>query len=154
MTEATEFIRSASRQRLTELIGAALPGDMECLRNEPREWADDQVWLADTIGNVDYPASAGNVPRDDAFTVVVVCQSAGDGETAASAEAKVESYASAVMAAVTVNPIGYSPLGGLVGVLAVTVSAVDGPDVVPSGEGYEAVMTVAVEIQTRIVRPT
>lgn len=146
---ATTFVRAEVRQRLVDLIDAELPDGMKCLRNEPREFEADQVWLADTIGNVDYVAfAAGLIPRDDQFSIIVVCTGSDDGETTSSAEAKVQTYAEAVMTAVTAAT--GPTLDGLDGVLAATVSAVDGPDTVPAGEGYASAMTVTIDVHTRI----
>lgn len=154
MAEAFGFVRRQCRMVLADLIAAELGDGVAVSRNQPREFSDQLVWLADTTGSVNYPAMGNNLPRDDIFTVVVVCQSHMPGDSPDEAEERVESYAAAVMAAVSVAPTTYDPLGGGVdGLIMVTVANVDGPDSVPAAEGYGAIMAVSVEFHTRIVLP-
>jgi hypothetical protein len=155
MPEASGFVRAECRQALKDLIEDEVSFGVTVLRNEPREFSDIMIWLSDTIGSVDYPASATNLPRDDVFTIVVVCRAYEPGDEADEAETRVQELANNVMSAVSTDPtVAYSPLGGLVeGVIQAIVASVDGPDCFPGPEGYEAVMLVSIEIQTRIVNP-
>lgn len=147
--EASTFARSACRRWLLDEITAVTPAGV-VTRNEPRDLADEAIWLADTTGTVDYPVSGRNLPRQDTFTVLVVCACTVAGDDPSEAEERVEVLASAVLAAVSGDPHAAVPVTG---VIDIRVGAVDGPDPVPTAEGYGAVMTVAVEFDTRIVRP-
>lgn len=153
--EATGFVRAQCRTALAALIRARIPDESVLVsRNEPRELLDRNIVLSDVVGNVDYPVSGSNLPRDDAFTVIVSCDAFVPGDDAEAAELAVQTLATAVMAAVAINPVAYDPLDGLVdGVQTVLVGAVNGPDVVPAAEGFGAVMTVAIDFHTRIVTP-
>lgn len=141
------FIRSDVRTRLVELIEP--PDGIEVLRNEPRAWQQNGIFLADTVGTVSYPAqAAGYIPRDDQFSIIVVCVRNEPGDEPEQAETACQEYGEAVMDAVT---SGTGPtLGDLAGVFDATISSVDGPDVAPTAEGYMAVMTVTVDVHTRI----
>jgi len=141
----TRFIRAEVKHRIVELISA--PDGVEVLRNEPKNWMLDQIFLADTVGTVSYPAQArGLIPRDDEFSIVVVCVRNSPGDTAEQAETGCQEYGEAVMAAITEHPT----LDDMAGVFDATISAVDGPDCLPTAEGYGAVMTVTVDVHTRI----
>ena len=154
MAEATGFIRHQCRAALVDLIREQITDpDVDVYRNEPREWTDQVVWLADTVGSIDYEVMGANLPRDDRFTVIVVCQAVSPGDDSAQAEERVQGFADSVMAAVSQAPTAYDPVDGMDGVISVTVANVDGPDTTPAPEGYGAVMTVAVEFHTRIVLP-
>ena len=144
---ATRFIRSECKQRIVELISANTDADV--LRNEPKNWMQNGVFLADTIGTVSYPAqAAGYIPRDDEFSIVVVCVRNEPGDTAEQAEEGCQEYGEAVMAAVTADT--GPTLDDLDGVFDATVSNVDGPDCLPTAEGFMAVMTVTIDVHTRI----
>lgn len=149
--EACGFIRAECRAWLVEAIADQLDG-VTVTRNEPRDWPDETVWLADTIGAVDYPAVGASLPRQDDFSVIVVCACTRPGDDPAEAEARAQQLADAVMAAVSPHPQTAPPAGGIDGVLDVTVAGVDGPDLAIAPEGYGAVMTVTVEFRTRITR--
>lgn len=155
MADATTFVRAEVRQALVDLITARVADDTVLVaRNEPREYLDRNIILGETIGNVDYPAMAPTLPRDDDFTIVIECDAYIPGDDAAAAEVAVQALAAAVMAAVSINPVAYDPLDGLVdGVLDVTVGNVDGPNTIPAPEGFGSVMTIAVTVRTRIVTP-
>lgn len=141
------FIRAECKQRIVELISA--PDGVEVLRNEPRDWQQNGIFLADTVGTVSYPAQAwGLIPRDDEFSIIVVCVRNEPGDTAEQAEESCQEYGEAVMDAVT---SGDGPtLNDLEGVFDATISSVDGPNPFPTAEGYAAVMTVTVDVHTRI----
>jgi len=143
----TYIIRDECQERLVELISA--PDGVEVLDNEPRDWMQDGIFVADTVGTISYPVQAyGLIPRDDEFSIVVVCVARHPADTAREAKARVQSYAQAVMEAVSV---GTGPtLGDLPGAFDATISNVDGPDALPAAEGYAAVMTVTVDVHTRI----
>lgn len=148
--EANGFVRSTCRQWLLERIRDQAPSAAAVLRNEPREILDQSIYLGDTTGTVDYPVFAPNLPRQDDFTVIVVCEAFYAADDAGEAEARCEALAQAVMDAVSANPQDTLEINGSIDV---TISNVDGPDPVPTPEGYGAVMTVAVDFRTRIVNP-
>ncbi len=155
MAEASTFVRAECRQALVELITARV-NDTTVLvaRDEPREYLDRNIILGDTVGDITYPAMAPTLPRTDEFTIVIGCDAHIPGDDPAAADQAVQQLASAVMAAVSINPVAFNPLDGLVdGVIDVTIGSVDGPSTVPTAEGYGSVMTVAVTIRTRIVTP-
>lgn len=147
--EASGFNRAAARQWLHDEILQHVSDDVHVSRNEPRDLTDLAIWLGDTTGQVDYPVVGRGLPRQDTFTVLVVCSVIWPGDEAYEAEERCEVLATAVLDAVSGDP--HVPLD-VIGLIDVSVSSVDGPDVVPAAEGFAAVMTVAVQFNVRITR--
>lgn len=147
--EARTFGRAEARAWLVDEIRMRASADVAVLRNEPREITDLAIWLGDTTGQITYPVVGRCLPRHDTFTTVVMCEAVWPGDEAAEAEQRCEQLAAVVMDAVSGDP--HAPLE-VCGLIDITVTAVDGPNPVMAGEGYAAVMTVAVQFDMRITR--
>ena len=147
--EARAFVRSAARQWLLDEICSHLDATATVTRNEPRELADVSVWLGDTTGQVTYPVVGRGLPRQDTFTTLVICSVIWPADDPGEAEQRVQSLASGVLTAVSGDPHLDVDIDG---VIDVTVTSVDGPDVVPAAEGFGAVMALSIQFDVRITR--
>lgn len=147
--EARSFNRAQARQWLLDQITLHADDVVQVTRNEPRDLTDIAIWLADTTGQITYPVVGRGLPRHDTFTTLVVCSVLVPGDEPHEAEERVEQLAAGVLDAVSEDP--HAPLD-ITGLIDVSVTSCDGPDLVPAVEGFAALMTVAVQFDMRISR--
>jgi hypothetical protein len=145
-------VRSQIKARLTELLSVAT--GVPVFRAFPPSVPDELIWLASTTGGLEYLVMGSNLPRDDKFSVVVVCMSFKPGDTPEQAEDRVEQIASAVVITLADNVRLDDEFADEFTVFDAVVTSIDGPDAMPGpdGEGWDAFVRLSIDIHLRITR--
>lgn len=146
------LVRSQVKTRIAELL--SLASGVEVFRSFPPRVPDEVIWFDSTQGGLEYAVMGTNLPRDDKFTVTLMCMSFKPGDTPEQAEERAEEIASTVILTLGDNTRLDDDISDEFSIFDALVTAVDGPDAQPgpSGEGWDAFVRVSVDIHLRITR--
>lgn len=149
----TTFIRHEVALALADLIAASADSSTSVSPYDPgeRNLTGERIWVDTITGAVDYPIVAHHyLPHDDRFTIswIVWVYKTGRGVIPQAVAERCQELMAAINEAVSEN----AALSDVDGVIDVTISGVDGPDIAPHAEGWAALATVSVEAHTRITR--
>lgn len=145
---ATACIRAETVARLVELLAARLT--VQVLDGLDERLLEREAVVIGPIEPVtnDVPTmKTGRKARDDTFDVTVFFRADMPGQaTAAEARARVQEFFQALDDICADDP----GLTSLDGVLWAQISQVEGPDVFPGSEGWQAAMSARVTVNTRL----
>lgn len=149
---ANFLVRAQVKTRIAEILSSAT--GIPVYRAFPPDTPDELIWLAATQGGLEYAVMGTNLPRDDKFSVVVVCMSFKPGDTPDEAEARVEEIASTVIIELAENVRLDDEYTDEFSIFDALITAVDGPDAMPGpdGEGWDAFVRISIDIHLRITR--
>ena len=145
---ATTSIRPAVKSYLKTQLATALP-TVTVMRSWNGKLIErEAIWFQRTSGEVGFPlAMAGRKARDDDFTVRVAFAVATPGEDDTEVEARVMELVAALENIVAAD-VTAANLDGLVHMI---LGQQDGPDSVPYGEGFLAMVEQDVVCKTRLL---
>jgi hypothetical protein len=149
---ATFLVRAQVKTRIAEILGNA--SGVPVYRAFPPDVPDELIWLASTMGGLEYNVLGTNLPRDDKFSVVVVCMCFKPGDSPEEAEARVEEIASTVIVELADNVRLDDETSDEFSIFDALITSVDGPDAMPGpdGEGWDAFVRLTIDIHLRITR--
>lgn len=142
-------VRTAAKQKLTELLAEALPGVQVLYGHQPRVMQNECVWT-DDISQGEVTVAAQNAvrqPRDDRFVIDVYCFAKVPGRTCLEQEVRVEELYAALE-----NVLADHPTLEMKPVIAHAIQK--GPCIGPESdaveEGFESLISASVEVLSRL----
>lgn len=151
---ANWLVRSHVKKRIAEIISEA--SGVPVYRAFPPAVPDELIWLASTMGTLEYAVMGTNLPRDDTFTVIVVAMCFKRGNDPSEAEERVEEIASTIIVQLADNVRLDDEVSDEFSIFDALITSVDGPDAMPGpdGEGWDAFVRISIDIHLRITRET
>lgn len=148
MTTSRIPIRTAVKTHLVDRIDQAIP-DAQVSRVWPAGYLeDDHIYLGNITGTVEFPlAMAGEKIRDDTFTLTIIVVAGAAGRDPVDAEATCERWKGQIIELVAQT---LDLNGQIDGLEIIEVGDDNGPDLVATGEGYQAVASLDINVQSRI----
>ena len=143
---ATTAIRSNVKEWLTTELAAVLSAAVS--NGWPgRNLERDHVWIDRVTGTVEFPLMmAGRKSRDDKFTVRVIFQASGPGDTIAETDARAETLYAALENLIAPDP----SLAGMDGIIHALLDTVEGPMGELTDEGAVSFMFADVAVHARL----
>ena len=141
-------VRTDVKTYIVDQLAQVLNGQVEVSRSWPGpNLARDHIWIDRASGTVTFPLMmAGRKTRQDEFTIWLVFQASGPGDTAAEVEARAEDYADVFGAWLADDP----SLGDMAGIIHAQPGEVEGPDGFPLDEGHAAYVIAQLNVLSRL----